>query len=166
MKICLISIVKVLTGIKRSSSNNGNSKNHLSSKRSYLSESHSSITHTGSPVNPMTAKALASKLNERNMLNGVKKASDQSNGNSNDVPMPPLISIKTTSTSSVSGKFKDGDQPQQRCSTLQRSKFSQAKKTTTTHSKSVNEGNQQKNETSNKQSNESNSWNDLKLVSI
>lgn len=167
MKICIISIVRVLTGVKRSSSNNGHSKNHLSNKRSYLSESHSSITHTGSPVNPMTAKALASKLNERNnMLNGVKKASDQSNGNLNDVPMPPLISIQTISTSSMSGKFKDGDYPQQRCSTLQRSKFSQAKKINTSHSKSVNERNQQKIETSNKQSNGSNSLNHLKLVSI
>lgn len=76
-----------------------------------MGECQSSITHIGSPVNPMTAKALASKLNERNnLLNGLKKPAAQSTRvtskkNSNEfltkeIPMPPLISIQTLSASS------------------------------------------------------------------
>lgn len=158
--------MRILSGVKRSSSNHGHSKSS-SSKRSYLSESQSSITHTGSPVNPMTAKALASKLNERNnMLNGAKKVSNhgtgQSNGTINDIPIPPLISIQT----STSGRFKDGDD-QQHCKTaLNRNKFSQAKKVATTnaHSKSANDGKQQKTETPNKQMNGTNSQHHSKFV--
>lgn len=151
--------MRILTGVKRSSSNHGHSKS-AANKRSYLSESQSSVTHTGSPVNPMTAKALASKLNERNnMLNGAKKASGhgagQSNGSTNDIPIPPLISIQT---SSMSGRLKEGDSPHHRDSALHRSKISQAKKITVTDKK------QQKSETSNKESNGSNSLNHSKLV--
>lgn len=99
--------VRVLSGIKRSSSNHGHK---VSAKRSYSSENQSSITHTGSPVNPMTAKALASKLNERNsLLNEAKKAqlhgcSSSIIGTLNEIPVPPLISIQT---SSVANRFKD-----------------------------------------------------------
>lgn len=96
--------VRILSGVKRSASSHGHSKG-ATTKRSYLSESQSSITHTGSPVNPMTAKALASKLNERNnMLNGARKSStqvtNQCNGTANDLtdlPVPPLVCIQTTS---------------------------------------------------------------------
>lgn len=117
----------------------------------------------------MTAKALASKLNERNnMLNGAKKTSShgagQSNGTTNDIPIPPLISIQT---SSMSGRLKDGDNPHNRDSTLHRSKISQAKKITITdaHSKSsINDKKQQKSETSDKELNGSNSLNHSKLV--
>lgn len=103
--------MRVLTGVKRSSSSHGHKS---STKRSYLSDSQSSITHTGSPVNPMTAKALASKLNERNsLLNGTKKSSTQSSitaansSSSNDIPVPPLISIQT---GPVTNRFKNGQQ--------------------------------------------------------
>lgn len=91
-----------MTGVKRSSSHNSQNKN-APTKRSHLNENQTSTTHTGSPVNPMTAKALASKLNERNSL--VKKAKEQqaqdasSKITSNDVPVPPLVSIQGTSTS-------------------------------------------------------------------
>lgn len=153
----IIPIVRVLSGVKRSSSNHGHSKSS-SSKRSYLSESQSSITHTGSPVNPMTAKALASKLNERNnMLNGAKKVS----GHGTDIPIPPLISIQTSSSSV---RFKDGNDSQHRDSTLHRSKFSQAKKVATTDSHSKSLVKTQKIETFNKQLNGSNPSNHSKLV--
>lgn len=98
--------MRVLSGVKRASANHAH-KN--STKRSYLSESQSSVTHTGSPVNPMTAKALASKLNERNsLLNGTKKATQGqiiTNGTANDIPVPPLISIQTAA---ATNRFKDG----------------------------------------------------------
>lgn len=125
LKIKSISIiVRILTGVKRTSSSHGHK---TSSKRSYLSDSQSSITHTGSPVNPMTAKALASKLNERNnLLNGTKKGNTQSsssamnNSSANDIPIPPLISIQTASTTN---RFKDGQQDL----TVQPNKFSHSK---------------------------------------
>lgn len=124
--------VKVLTGVKRSSSNNNHSKNPAN-KRSYLSETQSSITHTGSPVNPMTAKALASKLNERNsILNGAKKgppsgtaaAAAVSNGQVNDIPVPPLISIQMTPTTN---RFKNGDDAHHRNLPLHPVKISKPK---------------------------------------
>ncbi|XP_031635665.1 uncharacterized protein LOC116348727 [Contarinia nasturtii] len=156
--------VRILTGVKRSSSNHGHSKNNT--KRSYLSESQSSITHTGSPVNPMTAKALASKLNERhNMLNGTKKISTQgmtaNNGTVNDIPVPPLISIQTTS--SPSNRFKDGDDQN---SGQQQRKISQAKKNATTDSyvKSGTDAKHHKIEKSNKQSNGINALHHPKTV--
>lgn len=127
--------VKVLTGVKRSSSNNNHSKNPAN-KRSYLSETQSSITHTGSPVNPMTAKALASKLNERNsILNGAKKgppsgtaaaAAAVSNGQVNDIPVPPLISIQMTPTTN---RFKNGDDAHHRNLPLHPVKISKPKNT-------------------------------------
>lgn len=155
-----------MTGVKRSSSNHGHSKS--STKRSYLSEGQSSITHTGSPVNPMTAKALASKLNERNnMLNGAKKASGNgttpnngtasNNGTANDIPVPPLISIQTTPN-----RFKDGDDSGQ-----QQRKISPTKKITTdVHSKSTNDGKHHKTEKPNKQSNGINTVHHSKTVKI
>lgn len=123
---------RVLTGVKRSSSNNNHSKNPAN-KRSYLSESQSSITHTGSPVNPMTAKALASKLNERNsILNGAKKGppcgtaavAAVSNGPVNDIPVPPLISIQMTPTTN---RFKNGDDANHRYLPLHPVKISKPK---------------------------------------
>ena len=113
-----------MTGIKRSSSSHGHKS---SSKRSYLSDSQSSITHTGSPVNPMTAKALASKLNERNLLlNGTKKCNTQFssssiNSSANYIPVPPLIIIQTASTTN---RFKDG---QQDLTAIQSNKFAHSK---------------------------------------
>lgn len=87
----------------------------------------------------MTAKALASKLNERNnMLNGSKKGSlaggaggggggkGSSSGPVNDIPVPPLISIQMTSTSN---RFKDGDDSQHRDLNLHQNKGSQPKST-------------------------------------
>lgn len=128
-------IVRILTGVKRSSSSHGHKS---SSKRSYLSDSQSSITHTGSPVNPMTAKALASKLNERNnLLNGNKKTNTQisssaaaaisamnSNSSVNDIPIPPLISIQTAS-SAAANRFKD--QGQSELAMPMQNKFSHSK---------------------------------------
>lgn len=121
-------LVRVLTGVKRSSSQSSSSKSHSSStKRSHLNDSQSSITHTGSPVNPMTAKALASKLNERNnllhaALHAAKKSCQTSvkpltSANStkntlNDIPVPPLISIQTTQ------RFVDMENIQQRINTV------------------------------------------------
>lgn len=100
------STVRVLSGVKRASANHAHKS---STKRSYLSESQSSVTHTGSPVNPMTAKALASKLNERNnLLNGAKKTTHgqiTTNGTVNDIPIPPLISIQTAP---ATNRSKDG----------------------------------------------------------
>lgn len=111
--------MRILTGVKRASANHGHKNN---TKRSYLSEGQSSITHTGSPVNPMTAKILASKLNERNnLLNGTKKgtmhgtqAPLNTNGTAIDIPVPPLISIQTAP---ATNRFKDDqDPPQSKCS--------------------------------------------------
>lgn len=159
-------IVRILTGVKRTSTSHGPTK-LPASKRTYLSESQSSITHTGSPVNPMTAKALASKLNERNsLLNGSKKAQStpQHNGAVNDIPIPPLISIQT---SSATNRFKDGDDSPQRDSSSHRSKFSHAKKSAETdiHCKSFDNGRQEKNDVSNKQLNGASSLQHSKLVS-
>lgn len=64
----------------------------------------------------MTAKALASKLNERNnLLNGTKKTNTQTSlsamnstsSSATDIPIPPLISIQTASTTK---RYKDGQQ--------------------------------------------------------
>lgn len=97
--------VRIVTaGVKRSSSQSSQTKG-ATIKRSHMNENQASITHTGSPVNPMTAKALASKLNERNSL--VKKAKEQQAqigspvNKLNDVPVPPLVSIQGTSSSGV-----------------------------------------------------------------
>lgn len=100
-----------MSSVKRAIAQDHNNGKALFSKRSHMGECQSSITHIGSPVNPMTAKALASKLNERNnLLNGLKKPPTQSTRitskkNSNEfstkeIPMPPLISIQTLSASS------------------------------------------------------------------
>lgn len=154
-----------MTGVKRSPANHNTSK-ISNSKRSYLSESQSSITHTGSPVNPMTAKALASKLNERNnLLNGSKKSqSTSNNGAVNDIPIPPLISIQT---SSANNRFKDGTDSQYKGSTVHRNKYSYTKKKTGSdiHCKSFDNGKYEKNEISNKQHNGTSSLHHSKSVS-
>lgn len=101
--------VKILSSTKRSSSiNNNHTKPSSSSKRTQSNESQSSITHIGLPVNPITAKALASKLNERNNflngqaskmngINGIKlaHATTTTSAKSNNIPIPPLVSIQT-----------------------------------------------------------------------
>lgn len=86
---------------KRPSATILNPKTSIPSKRSQLNETNPAVTHTGSPVNPFTAKALASKLNERNMhTNGVNKTiKPLSNINCNavgikEMPVPPLISLQ------------------------------------------------------------------------
>lgn len=130
-QFCVEISVKILSGIKRSSSQNSNLKNHsTSTKRSHLNDSQASITHTGSPVNPMTAKALASKLNERNsLLNGTKKPStitkpsgttNSAKHTSNEIPIPPLISIQPTQ------RFLEVDSGQQRSTHLSNTPMSSA----------------------------------------
>lgn len=52
--------------MKRTLSNERGVKTYT--KRVHYNESQSSLTHVGAPVNPMTAKALATKLNERHNL--------------------------------------------------------------------------------------------------
>lgn len=113
--------VKVLTSTKRPAASTNHSKSSSSSsKRSQSGENQSSITHTGLPVNPFTAKALASKLNERNQfLNGAKNqatktaqiaARHTSTGNAKvasstkEVPVPPLISIQTRPSGMENGQ--------------------------------------------------------------
>lgn len=114
--------VKVLTSTKRPAASAHHSKSSSSSsKRSQNGENQSSITHTGLPVNPFTAKALASKLNERNQfLNGAKSqatktaqsaARQTSTGNAKvaasstkEVPVPPLISIQTRPSGNENGQ--------------------------------------------------------------
>lgn len=100
-----------MTATKRPAPSNPHSKSlSHSSKRSQAIDNQSTITHTGSPVNPFTAKALASKLNERsNIINGshtnaLKNVSTRPFININtkkmavkDMPVPPLISIQTPS---------------------------------------------------------------------
>lgn len=96
------------------------------SKRSHLSDSQSSITHVGSPVNPMTAKALASKLLKKpsvqTAVNAIKNTSapellDQSN----EVPMPPLVSIQAPSAYTKRSCDTDNVQPTVRMETGQES---------------------------------------------
>lgn len=68
------------------------------SKRSLLSDSQSSITHVGSPVNPTTAKALASKLLKKpsvqTAVNAAKNTPTEPLVQPSEVPMPPLVSIQ------------------------------------------------------------------------
>lgn len=115
--------MKILTGVKRPSSHNSHTKG--TAKRSHLNESQASITHTGSPVNPMTAKALASKLNERNnLVKALKRAKEQQEAQhstlnkvtTNNVPVPPLVSIQGTS-SGADHRVIDSENVQQRKST-------------------------------------------------
>lgn len=108
-------VVKILTtGLKRSATTGAHPK-ASTSKRSHLNETQASITHTGLPVHPKTAKALASKLSERCGLS-MKKAKESSSTAgrsnkivSNDVQIPPLISFQGTS----SGTDSENLQPQQ-----------------------------------------------------
>lgn len=113
--------VKVLTATKRPTASSNHSKSSSSSsKRSQNGDNQSSITHTGLPVNPFTAKALASKLNERNQfLNGAKNQAAKSApipsrpaatvhaksaSSVKDVPVPPLISIQARSAGTENGQ--------------------------------------------------------------
>lgn len=89
--------------MKRSATT-GTQPKGTSTKRSHLNETQASITHTGLPVHPKTAKALASKLSERCGLS-LKRAKENSSaaGRSNksissDVPIPPLVSFQGTSS--------------------------------------------------------------------
>lgn len=108
--------VKVLTtGVKRSATTGAHPK-ATSTKRSHLNETQASITHTGLPVHPKTAKALASKLSERCGLSMKKaKESGSTAGGrstkivSSDVQIPPLVSFQGTS----SGTDSENPQPQQ-----------------------------------------------------
>lgn len=110
-----------MTSTKRPTGSSNHSKSSSnSSKRSQTGENQSSITHTGLPVNPITAKALASKLNERNQfLNGARSQAtktaltaprQQSNRNAKvaspvkEVPVPPLISIQTRPAAADNGQ--------------------------------------------------------------
>lgn len=100
------STVKVNMPVKRPA-NTGSSNKSIAnpSKRSTASDINPAVTVTGAPVNPSTAKALASKLTERsNQQNRTITATSNSTTNvhyaaatnpvaSNDVPIPPLISI-------------------------------------------------------------------------
>lgn len=90
-------LVRIMSNIKRT----GHEMNGKApySKRSHLSDNQSSITHVGSPVNPMTAKALASKLLKKpsvqTAVNATKNASaPELPDQSIDLPMPPLVSIQ------------------------------------------------------------------------
>lgn len=111
----------------------------------------------------MTAKALASKLNERNnMLNGKKApmhGKPSINGTSIDIPVPPLISIQT---SSASNRFKDGQDSHS-------NKISNVKHLnahTDANSKPFIEEKPQKSHTSNKQHNGTNSAHHSKSVTV
>lgn len=111
----------------------------------------------------MTAKALASKLNERNnMLNGKKPTmhgTPSINGTTNDIPVPPLISIQT---SSASNRFKDGQDSHS-------SKMSNVKHLNAqsdANSKPFIEEKPQKSHTSNKQHNGTNSAHHSKSVTL
>lgn len=104
----------MLSGSKRPATSNSNSKSqHSQSKRTQSNDSQSTITHTGLPVNPNTAKALASKLNERSHNNNSNNNSNKSANNNNftgvkstkppmndrkvainELPVPPLVSIQ------------------------------------------------------------------------
>lgn len=112
--IFFLILVKVLSGSKRPATSNTSSKSlHSQSKRTQSNDSQSTITHTGLPVNPNTAKALASKLNERshnnnnsnsnknsnNIFIGLKAAKPSMNLSDrkmsiNEIPVPPLVSIQ------------------------------------------------------------------------
>lgn len=99
--------------MKRTLSNERGVKTYT--KRVHYNESQSSLTHVGAPVNPMTAKALATKLNERHNLlhrmenraepvtsNTTRSDSMKSGGPTNPAPVKirphpvsPAASIKT-----------------------------------------------------------------------
>lgn len=72
--------VRILSSVKRTPSNDRGVKTYT--KRVHYNESQSSLTHIGAPVNPMTAKALATKLNERhNLLHRSENRADQVTSN-------------------------------------------------------------------------------------
>lgn len=131
----------------------------------------------------MTAKALASKLNERNnLLNGTKKvtvggggggqstAFAPSNGTANDIPVPPLISIQTTSSTAAANRFKDATDIQCRdAATTQKHKFVPSKHVNAQSSanfKPFTEAKQHKCSTSSKQSNGTNSTHHTKAAKV
>lgn len=107
--------VKVLASAKRSASITNPTK-PASSKRSQSSDSQSGITHVGLPVNPITAKALASKLNERNnfLNNRTAKTNGSATKASSTVaakPIPPLICIQSSSNQPHSAEPSTDDRP-------------------------------------------------------
>lgn len=84
----------------------------LYTKRSHLNDSQSSITHVGSPVNPMTAKALASKLlskpSVQTTFNSIKNTAGDS---ASPVVIQPLsISMKHSSESDGAQSMKQNKQ--------------------------------------------------------
>lgn len=101
-----ISTVKILTGtVKRTATAPPSSKTlPTPSKRSQLNDAAMMVTHTGSPVNPVTAKALATKLSERNSNNIAVSNVFSSNSTVIDVlkvqtvsgpsSIPPLVTIQ------------------------------------------------------------------------
>ena len=102
-----ISTVKILTGtVKRTATAPPSSKTlPTPSKRSQLNDAAMMVTHTGSPVNPVTAKALATKLSERNSNNiAVSNCVSSSSSTVIDVlkvqtvsgpsSIPPLVTIQ------------------------------------------------------------------------
>lgn len=98
-------LVKVLSSNKRSATTNGNSK-MLPSKRSQSNDVQSSTTHIGLPVNPFTAKALASKLNERNNL-----LNNQTNKMIESPSLKPILSNPNSNNSMSSAMISQTGVP-------------------------------------------------------
>lgn len=89
-----------MSATKRPSGTASNTKSSSTpTKRSLASEINPAVTVTGAPVNPLTAKALASKLSERSnqLLNKpLPSGILGSQVAPKTIPVPPLISIQTT----------------------------------------------------------------------
>lgn len=67
--------VRIITAAKRVIPQDRSTKTYT--KRVHYNENQSTLTHIGAPVNPLTAKALAIKLNERhNQMNRSEHRSD------------------------------------------------------------------------------------------
>lgn len=67
--------VRIITSAKRVIPQDRSTKTHT--KRVHYNENQSTLTHIGAPVNPLTAKALAIKLNERhNQMHRPENKSD------------------------------------------------------------------------------------------
>lgn len=100
--------MKILSTIKRPAASETTKKSAgIPSKRSTGNEINPAVTVTGAPVNPSTAKALASKLTERsNQLhhklttNGTVIAATLStlipSVAAKEIPIPPLVSLQHT----------------------------------------------------------------------
>lgn len=71
----IILTVRIITSAKRVIPQDRSTKTYT--KRVHYNENQSTLTHIGAPVNPVTAKALAIKLNERhNQMNRSEIRSD------------------------------------------------------------------------------------------